>query len=89
MHQADEWVELCATNTEYEALLIKGLLESNGISVNLKSYKVSQLPFDIGHIGEIKVMVRSADLKDAIKITGDSDNNIKTGENEDINNHIT
>lgn len=77
----EEWVELCATNMDYEAHLIAGLLKSNGLTVRLKSYRVSQFPFDIGHIGEIKIMVKSGDLKEANKIIKDSDKNIKTGQN--------
>ena len=81
MHQDEEWVELCATNTDYEAHLIAGLLKSNGLTARLKSYRVSQFPFDIGHIGEIKIMVKPCDLKEANKIIKDSDKDIKTGQN--------
>ncbi|MGA1795491.1 MAG: DUF2007 domain-containing protein [bacterium] len=65
MAHDDEWVELCSTTADYEARLIEGLLESNGIPVQLKSYRVSQFPFDVGHIGEIRILVRAEDLESA------------------------
>ncbi|MGA1844356.1 MAG: DUF2007 domain-containing protein [bacterium] len=65
MAHDEEWVELCSTTADYEARLIEGLLESNGIPVQLKSYRVSQFPFDVGHIGEIKILVRADDLESA------------------------
>lgn len=74
MYKEEGWVELCATNTDYEAHLISGLLESNGIHVQIRSFRVSQFPFDIGHIGEIKVMVPEADLEEAKKILKNVDN---------------
>ncbi len=68
MQSNEEWVELCATNSDSEARLIVGFLESNGFAARLKSYKVSQFPFDIGHIGEIKIMVLKGDLEGAKEI---------------------
>jgi len=84
MGKQEEWVELFSTTTDYEAHLVAGLLKSNGLPVQLKSYRVSQFPFDIGHIGEIKIMVRSADLKKAQEILKNSDKNIKKDDQEEI-----
>jgi len=72
MARDDEWIELCSTTADYEAHLIEGLLESNGIPVRLKSYRVSQFPFDVGHIGEIKILVRAEDLENAQAIIKDA-----------------
>lgn len=84
MHQKETWIELCSTSTDYEAHLIAGLLKSNGLTAQLKSYRVSQFPFDIGHIGEIKIMVRSGDLQKAKEILKNSDKNIKNDDYEGI-----
>jgi hypothetical protein len=84
MNQEEKWVELCSTCTDYEAHLIAGLLKSNGLPAELKSYRVSQFPFDIGHIGEIKIMVRSVDLEKAQEILKNSDKNIKNNDSEGI-----
>lgn len=80
MPKKEEWVELHITTTDYEAHLIAGLLKANGLPVQLKSYRVSQFPFDIGHIGEIKIMVRDDDLEEAQEILKNSNQDI---ENED------
>ncbi|MGA1864864.1 MAG: putative signal transducing protein [bacterium] len=82
MNQEEKWVELCSTCTDYEAHLIAGLLKSNGLQAELKSYRVSQFPFDIGHIGEIKIMVRAGDLQKAQEILENSDKNIKNNDYE-------
>ena len=81
MHQEqeEEWTEIYSTSVDYEAHLIAGLLKSNGLPVQLKSYRVSQFPFDIGHIGEIKIMVKSDDLKEAQEILKNSDKDIRNG----------
>jgi hypothetical protein len=84
MKKNEEWVELFSTSTDFEAHLIAGLLKSNGLPAQLKSYRVSQFPFDIGHIGEIKIMVRSADLKKAQEILKNSDKNIKKDDQEGV-----
>jgi hypothetical protein len=80
MFQDEGWVELCSATTEYEAHLIIGLLQSNGVTAQLKSYKVSQFPVDIGHIGEIKIMVLEEDMDIAKEILENSDKSIKNGQ---------
>ena len=83
MFQEEGWIELLASNNEYEARLIIGLLESNGVKARLKSFRVSQFPFDIGHIGELKVMVRPNDLDEANKILKNVEKDIKIGQDGD------
>lgn len=61
-----EWVEILVTFDSLEAQMIKDILESGGISVVLRSSKVSPYPVNIGKIGEIKVLVRRDD-QDAAK----------------------
>lgn len=57
----DEWVVLLVTNDEIEAEMIKDLLESGGIPVVIRSGKVRPYPVSIGKMGEVKLLVRSAD----------------------------
>ena len=76
MPKKENWVELLSTTADYEAHLILGLLQANGIPAQSKSYRVSQFPFDIGHIGEIKIMVQEDDLKEAEEILKNSDENL-------------
>lgn len=61
----DEWVELLVTYDELEAEMIKDLLESGGIPVVKRSGKVRPYPVNIGKMGEVKLLVRRADLKEA------------------------
>jgi hypothetical protein len=61
----DEWVVLLVTNDEIEAEMIKDLLESGGIPVVIRSGKVRPYPVSIGKMGEVKLLVRSADLEAA------------------------
>jgi len=60
-----KWVELMVTTDEMEAEMIKDLLESGGIPVVLRSAKVRPYPVSIGRMGEIKLLVREADLEAA------------------------
>ena len=63
-----EWIDIHTTTNEYEANIIKGLLESEGIRCLLKSLRVTQFPFDIGHLGEIKLLVPSIEAKKGKRI---------------------
>ncbi len=57
MAKETPWPEVYCTTSEYEAKIIQGLLESEGIICFLKSLRVAQFPFDIGHLGEIRILV--------------------------------
>lgn len=65
---SEEWVEVFVTYDPIEAEIIKGLLESGGITVVLRSSKVSPYPVNIGKIGEIKILVRKEDKETAEKV---------------------
>ncbi len=61
----NEWTELLITNDEIEAEMIKDLLESGGITVVIRSSKVSPYPVSIGKMGEVKLLVKKTDLEAA------------------------
>ncbi len=65
---SEEWVEVFVTYDGVEADIIKELLESGGISVVLRSAKVSPYPVNIGRMGEIKILVKVEDKETAEKI---------------------
>lgn len=65
---SEEWVEVFVTYDPIEADIIKDLLESGGISVVLRSLKVSPYPVNIGKMGEIKMLVKVEDKESAEKI---------------------
>lgn len=62
---SDEWKEILVTYDRIEAEIIKDLLESGGISVVLRSSKVTPYPVNVGKMGEIKILVKSNDAEDA------------------------
>jgi hypothetical protein len=62
---SDEWKEILVTCDRIEAEIIKDLLESGGISVVLRSSKVTPYPVNVGKMGEIKILVKSSDAEDA------------------------
>lgn len=62
------WVEVFITYDSFEAEMIKGLLESGGIPVILRSSKVAPYPVNIGRMGEIKILVREEDTDTAKKV---------------------
>lgn len=70
----EEWVTVLVTNDSLEAEMIKDLLESGGITVVLKSSKVTPYPVSIGKMGEIKVMVRKEDKETAEKVIKGEEN---------------
>jgi type IV secretory pathway TrbF-like protein len=61
----EEWVEVFVTYDSLEAGMIRDLLESGGITVVLRSSKVTPYPVNIGRMGEIKVMVNEEDKEAA------------------------
>ncbi len=65
---SDEWVVVFVTYDPIEADMIKDLLESGGITVVLRSSKVSPYPVNIGKMGEIKVLVSGEDKETAEKV---------------------
>ena len=65
---SEEWVEVLITYDPVEADIIKDLLESGGISVVLRSSKVSPYPVNIGKMGEVKILVKVEDKERAEKI---------------------
>ncbi|MEC4684532.1 MAG: DUF2007 domain-containing protein [Nitrospirota bacterium] len=63
----EKWVTLRITYDPLEAEMIKGLLESGGISVVLRSAKVSPYPVNVGRMGEVTILVKEEDQEAAEK----------------------
>jgi hypothetical protein len=63
-----EWVGIHTTTNEYEANIIKGLLETEGIFCLLKSSRVAQFPLAVGRLGEIKIMVAPSEAEQGKEI---------------------
>lgn len=65
---SEKWEVVFITDDPLEAEIIKDLLESGGISVVIRSSKVSPYPVNVGKMGEIKILVTQADKEAAEKV---------------------
>jgi hypothetical protein len=65
---SEKWEVVFITDDPLEAEIIKDLLESGGISVVIRSSKVSPYPVNVGKMGEIKILVRKEDKDEAEKV---------------------
>ena len=65
LNMQSRWVELFVTYDQLEAQMIKDLLESGGIAVEMRSAKVSPYPVSVGKMGEVKLFVREEDRSEA------------------------
>ena len=72
---SDRWIELLVTYDSLEAEMIKDLLESGGIEVEIRSAKVTPYPVNIGKMGEVKVLVKEEDRAAAEEMIRDREDN--------------
>jgi hypothetical protein len=77
---AGKWIELLVTYDSLEAEMIKDLLESGGIEVEIRSAKVTPYPVNIGKMGEVKVLVREEDRTAAEEMIKDRQDKPGTSE---------
>ena len=66
-----EWSEILLTYDEVEAHIVKDILESENIQVNIDSLKITPYPVSIGRIGEVRVMVHKDDEERARQVLND------------------
>jgi len=66
---AAELVEARRCRDQTEALVVRGLLESEGITVVLRNHLApSVYPFSVGHQAEVVLLVAAADLPRALTV---------------------
>ena len=63
-----KWVEVLVTSDTLEVEMVRSLLESGGIEVVVRSYKVSPYPVNLGKMGDIKVLVKAEDREIAEQV---------------------
>lgn len=63
----ESWVELLVTLDEFEADMIRDLLESGGIAVKMMSAKVTPYPVNVGRMGEVRLLVPEQDRDTALE----------------------
>jgi hypothetical protein len=64
----DDWTEIFFTYDDVEAGIVKGMLESEDIQVVIQSSKITPYPVNIGKMGEVRLLVRSSDVKRAEEV---------------------
>ena len=64
----DEWTEIFFTYDDVEAGIVKSVLEAEDIQVVIKSSKITPYPVSIGTMGEVRLLVRSTDIKRAEEV---------------------
>ena len=65
---ARRWVKAYTTFDESEAVILQGLLRNEGISCRVESMRLSQLPVNVGDLGEYQLFVHAEDFDKARKI---------------------
>ena len=63
-----EWVEVLFTYDEIEADIVQQVLEAEDIVVDVRSQRISPFPVNVCRMGEIRLMVKSGDLKRAHEV---------------------
>jgi hypothetical protein len=62
------WVEIASTGTHDEAALLKGFLESQGISAEIEDVKFEMEPVNFGAMGELRIYVPSEEEARALEL---------------------
>ena len=83
LFMSGKWIELLVTYDSLEAEMIKDLLESGGIEVEIRSAKVTPYPVNIGKMGEVKVLVKEEDKAAAEEMLRDHQDRPGTPERDD------
>jgi hypothetical protein len=60
-----EWAIARVVESNEEAILVAGYLDSNGIPAKVESLHVDELPVNLGALGEVRVRVPAGRLEEA------------------------
>lgn len=69
----EEWQIVRTFGTEEEATVVVGFLRSSGIPAQVDSLHVSELPFDIGDMSDVRVRVPADRAQEARELLAASD----------------
>jgi hypothetical protein len=61
-----EWGTAKVVETTEEAILVAGFLQNSGIPAEVESLHASELPVDVGALGEVRVRVPADRLDEAL-----------------------
>ncbi|MFN3196432.1 MAG: DUF2007 domain-containing protein [Chlorobiota bacterium] len=70
----DNWVVVYTTSTEFDAHLIKGMLDSNDIPARVLSQVDTTRQFTLGNLAIVKIFVQKSDYKMAKKLIVENEN---------------
>jgi hypothetical protein len=74
-------VELAKVQGDFEAQVLKGMLESEGIEVAIRTgVAPSILPFTVDGLGQVKLFVKESDLEAARAVMRENEEREKDGE---------
>jgi hypothetical protein len=65
------WTKLYTTSSEHEAHIVRGLLESHGITTMLKSMAVPQFPVTVDGLAERDIYVAQEDYEEGVQLLRD------------------
>jgi hypothetical protein len=68
-----EWAIVRVVESNEEAILVAGFLDSNGIPAEVESLHVEELPVNLGGLGEVRVRVPADRLAEAQALLDASD----------------
>lgn len=78
----DNWEIVETVGTEEEASLVAGFLEAEGIKSQVESLLFHQEPATFGSLGEVRILVASADLEHARQLIAERENSSPEGSGE-------
>jgi hypothetical protein len=81
---AREWAVAKVVETPEEAVVVAGFLHGSGIPAEVESLHVSELPVDVGGLGEVRVRVPAEQLEAALAAIAVREQGTPLGESEDL-----
>lgn len=80
----EKLVELAKVQGDFEAQVLKGMLESEGIEVAVRAgVSPNILPFTVDGLGQVKLFVKERDLEAAKAVMRENEERGRNGEPED------
>lgn len=74
MNDSPNWIQVYTCSTEYEALFIKGYLESEGVQSSILSQIDSTRQFTLGNLAVVKIYVLEAFYEKAVGLLKEYEN---------------
>jgi len=68
----DDWKKVFTASSEHEAYIVKGLLESHGITCRVKSMAVPQFPVTVDGLAERDLYVLDEQYEESMQLLEDN-----------------